>query len=345
MTSKAMLIPAVVCLAACCCFAQPDMRSGWDLVPIDGWRNPEMRAWTADLIVVGKIVKLGDAEELDLKLPFRDKAGTWSFVTYTVEVKEVIALRALPADGSPAKPAGAPAKGGTVRVLTSAYAVAADKPIQFKGLPIRHDSEPVVGQTYLLILYRLTGRTEYYLPANAGYWDSPDAQNIKAIRSLLDTSKWPWGKAESGLQIALFAPSEAEMRLGGAPMNVAVALRNASDKPVTIVLNPMDMPMSLSATGADGKPVPIKLYAGPCKEPAGGWRRKLEPGDVVFIKPLGLATEMTLVTAGIGEGKWTLHAEFSGRGTSAFESWIGKVQSKPVEVEVRPEEVRPPGGA
>jgi hypothetical protein len=315
------------------------------IVPIEPWRCPQMRSWSADLIIVGKLVESRDPNNLLLRLPFREKAERWGIITYKIQVEKVIASRTTPADGSAPKALEVPAAGKTIAVLTSSAGASESQPIQFKGLPIRHNESPRVGRSYIFTLYRLADRTEFYLPANDGYWENADETHLKQVKEWLDVDKWPWGKVQDGFELALFAPASVEIQDWGLRFPVAVAMRNVSGKPLAVNLLPAK-PLSLQATrDTGGTFMPIALPKASRSPAAADRDRVLAPGEVIFLDPSGTATEAMYLSLNLPEGAYVFVAAFSVEPTRLQmpRTWNGRILSPAVPVQVLPNNPRPPG--
>ena len=165
--------------AACACLAD---------VPL------EIIAGKADLIVVAEVVNAGQPVQLQLKQPGMKQARLGFYRKHNLKVTRIIKEAAK----APAKP-----KDRNVEILTPAR-----KPPR-PGAPMLFVSDQYfaslkVGASYVLILSKLPGKPEYFLPTYPkNYAPAGDAEKVKAIEAAADVSKWAWGAAGNGLQIAL----------------------------------------------------------------------------------------------------------------------------------------------
>jgi len=121
---------------------------------------PEILARKSELIVVAEVLEAGEPAQMEMKVPDSLKPVNAWFRKYTLRVTRVITE-----DGKPvARPAPRPAE-REVEVLTRS-----PRPQQ-PGKPRVWVSDAyfaslAVGQSYVLILRRMPGRAEYYLPSH-----------------------------------------------------------------------------------------------------------------------------------------------------------------------------------
>lgn len=310
----------------------------------------------SELIVVAEVVEAGQAARLRLKVPDSPKAvDTWfrrCKLTVTRVIKE---------DPPAAKPAKKSQAARKIDVL--ARAQRPQKPGE-PVLRVANGNYPNlrVGQSYVLILRKMPGKTEYYLPSYPKNYGRATKDRIARIEKAANVDKWPWGKAVNGLQIAL-VPSRPVVNLMtvrqsvrgpdgqmGQPVTkklayvqAVVALRNTSKKALAVNLYMGDGFLKVEGTGPAGKTVSPDLYgflaamglAGPqAKDVA-----KIEPGKVMFINARG----QTKYGGGghplpLSPGKWKFKASYTSvrkANVKGGKLWTGKIESAAADVEVK----------
>jgi hypothetical protein len=313
-----------------------------------------VRAFRADLVVLGEVEKDGVTEELKLTVPGADSAGTDTFTSYSVKVRECLRERIIvTGPGSTTKPA--PSR---VDVLVRQPAPdAPDKTL----VPVLEK-----GKKYLLLLSRIDGRKEYYLAPGAANCVPATPEAVDQYTEAANLEKWPWGKAVDGLELAvlvapkivMFTPTTTvgtgavnvtivlhEVRSGktvnvgelivpGVP--VAVAIRNSNKEPVSFRLDPTAKMLGIGALRGD-KTVAADLYQD-VKDEA----EKIvtvEGRQTVLLGPAGVVACALPTKMELAAGKWlfkaTLETKSAKTGSTTQKAlWAGKLESDEAIVEV-----------
>ncbi len=236
------------------------------------------------------------------------------------------------------------------------------------------------GQSYLLILRSLGEGKGYYLP---GYFKcvTPagqiDARLGAGAADLLDIEKWGWGPPDpGGLQIAvlvhqpIIALAGRNTRTGQrvTSLQVMIALRNTSDKKLTLTADGALRPLGLELESADGKKLPDQpeLYANLAQpDPRSKPPVEVAPRQVVFLTPYGPGGFYCHMQTALPAGKFKATATYAvdkdklpkapnadgaapkpGEGDAdkpAPSFWTGTVRSGPKAFEVQPNPaIQPP---
>ncbi len=336
---------------------------------------PEIVAHKSELIVIGQASEVGQPTELELALPDEAKPVKGWFRTYKVKIARVIKdqgaseaerERKTPEDAAEREAAARPAGGTEIAVLARS-----DPPKgQRRTGRARRGSHPRLVQRwqYVLLLRSLPDRREYYLPSNPMNYARARRTEVARIEKAANVDAWPWGEALAGLQIAVIAAKSvlpfqrhqiiasgadrgkgpAAQRVGGAHVQVVVALRNTSQHPITVNMYKWDKLLSLRATGPDGKTVEHDFYKyyrfdrKPDFDPK--YTATIPPGEVLFTGPDGPSQRTIGVSMPLTPGNWKLRAAYSSQ-RQAEETkdgeeekaklWTGKIESAPAAVEVR----------
>jgi len=313
----------------------------------------EIIAGKADLIVIAEVVNAGEPLQLQLKQPDMKQPRVGIYRTYGLKITRTIKEKGK----APAKAAGR-----QVEVLTPAR-----KP-QPPGAPMLFVSDQYfaslkVGASYVLILSKLPGKDQYYLPSYPkNYARAGDAEKVKAIEAAADVDKWAWGAAGDGLQVALVlrqtsvkinAVTRRQRRPDGklapavrkklAYVNAVIALRNTSAKAITVNLYPEDRFLSLSAVGPGGRVVRPDWYEPLARMDLAAfgpmYLKTIGPGEVLFVGPMGENKSGLGLNLELTKGKWLLHATYKSARKAKTEAgqavWTGEIKTKPVAVEAK----------
>jgi len=273
----------------------------------------EISAVRSDVIVAGRLESVGKPEKMRLCPPGSKEAAEGRYQTCRLIVRLVLKDAA-------AEPANKIRRGQRVTFL----APAAEADGKKKALS--------ANTSYVLLLRRLAGREELYLPDVASCRHEDNPQAVARVRKATRTDQWRWGKAVGGLQVGL-APLpkgyrlvlEVHRRRGRTGVwkvkrvrphvhiDPVVAIRNVSDKPVSFSLHPGDWTLTLACTGPKGKKVTREAEGG------SGSRRPfdvkavetLQPGQVRFLGADGLADESAPLAPELEDGSWTVRAVLS----------------------------------
>ncbi|MCP4379680.1 MAG: hypothetical protein GY794_26365 [bacterium] len=308
-------------------------------------------ATRGDLIVIADVTDSEQAAQLELKFPGTPKATTAWAVKYKLNVTRVIRENGKML-------AKTDAKAGKREI--SIFLIA-PKP-QLPGTPRleSHFTPLKVGQPYVLILQNMPDKPEYFLPAHPRNRCSVSDKNIARVEKAADITKWPWGKADSGLVTAMI-PSVSSVQLRQkysfvrgangkfirkpkeviAYMPCLIALRNITKKPLSVSLYPNDKFLSITARNAKGKSVKVDLYQylnNPALRivPFGPQHIKtIAPGEMLFIQARGLASDGTVVKLKLPAGDWKFKVEYTCKRKGDKPLWNGTIKSTPVPLEVR----------
>ncbi len=150
------------------------------------------------------------------------------------------------------------------------------------------------GNSYMMVLNKLPGRTEYYLPSYFMNFKAATDPMVKEVEKLADMDSWPWGKSQSGLQLACMVISAYE--LGGeagkdASVYACLAVRNVSDKPLAVNLYDDDKCLQITAT-SDAGAFSTDFYNFKSRQPTefdADNTVVVKPGGIIFIGPTGPA--------------------------------------------------------
>ncbi len=253
-------------------------------------------------------------------------------------------------------------KDSATQIDIKALSAAPPKPVQ-PGMirPIMMDGPayPMLktGDKYLLILMKLPGEKAFYLPSYPKNYMAVTDRNkarITEVKELVDVEKWPWGKAVAGLQLAAIpTPREpflnrTRTRRGGpwvmrTYVNVCMVMRNTSKKPISISLYEQDKNLSVSYDQEGEATRDHDLYSH-LNNPR---RRKrvfsdkniltIKPGEIVLVGMNGVAHYGGLclqLEAKLGEAK--IKGAYEGkRDVPDKKLWKGRVESKPVKLEIK----------
>ena len=300
---------------------------------------PELTVGEADYIVLGEVTAISKPIEMELDAPgFPTPHKGWY---HTFKVK--VAKRILPVPPAADKSAN----GQIIEAMTIC-----DDP-NVKPVSRAHDGVPeimrselkvvyhsaVVGNSYLLILNKLPGHAEYYLPTYSMNFRPDTDASVKEVEKLAAAGieSWSWGKPFNGLQVGLFL--FAHTNIGGGPdssMEACVVLRNTTDKPLAVNLYEDDTYLEVTATSAEGKAFQSAFY---------NWRRHVPtpfdpavntvvigPRGKVFVGPRGKGNTINW-NMPLGPGKYVFQASYTtkreGSGKDNLKLWTGTVSSKP----------------
>ncbi len=321
----------------------------------------EIIAARSELVVVADVVKTNPPAMIALNVPDSPKpVNTW-FMKCTLRITRVITENGKPPAAGDAKPANR-----TIEIFTRA-----PRPAQ-PGQPRIAVSDMYyaslqAGKGYVLLLRKMAGRAEYYLPSYPRNSAPAGAEEIKKIERAALVAKWAWGKAVGGLQIAL-VPRQTRVQLRqirrhvrgkdgrmrpqfqgkSASVPCVVALRNVAKEPVAVNLYAGDRLLSVVAKGPGGKTVKPDLYGWLARADLALFSPKytaiIKPGAVLFIGPTGKGDYGMSLNLDVATGKWRLQASYTcarqAAGVGGRKLWTGTIQSAPAEIEV----TNPPKG-
>jgi hypothetical protein len=292
----------------------------------------------ADFVCVGKVAETAAPREEKLTLP-DGKSDPAQYQWYKVEVERV-----LKADknGSTTRPGKA-----TIELYTPAVKAPPPPPRGAKA-PTQPAGTLTVGDKCVLLLARLPKREVYYLASKD---DCSDVKELDRIEAGLDLDRWPWGRAENGLRIAIIPQPDMTVAAPNKPVKCAalVALRNTSSKNIGVSLYPWDKPLVIEAADATRKVSQDfnDHYFWVNLPPWGSTYAKiLKPGDMLFLGPDGATLEAVPFEMKLTPGKWKFTAQYRNTRDATDEQgdfvWKGKTQSLAVEMEIPKES--PAGG-
>ena len=334
----------------------------------------EIIAGKSDLIVIAEVLQAGEPVEMEVILPGMEQARKGFYRTYDLKITRVLkekGAKPTPVAAKPAEGKAAPAPKPLNRRIEIVAAAQAPQPpgVLRPMVSDAYFANLRVGQSYVLLLNKRTGKIaagqpQYFLssyPRNV-HANKPDA--VKTVMAAADTSKWAWGQAHKGLQIAVkmrntevkLVQSVQRKRLPNGKMGPAVkkklaylspviALRNVSRKSITVSLYPSDKFLSLSVVGPGGQALEPDWYGYLDRQKAPPYdvarnQRTIQPGEVLFAAPYGEANYGMGTQMELRPGKWLVTAGLDAKrkvaGADGKPVWVGDVVSKPVEVTVKP---------
>lgn len=292
----------------------------------------------ADLIVMGQVTGKSKLAELEFKRPYSDAIITKWVVTYDVSLSSVIADRL---GAFPGFVAG-PDRPRFIKVI-SEVPEPSNKLNPPAGdvftLDLKKDD------SYVLILQKMPGRDEYYLPSRAVNAWPADKASIERVTKAADHDKWPWGEKSDGLQMAVFATPLPFSDLptgkpdGSQRYMLNFVLRNKSDKPVKVWLYPLDVTNQAQATDEKGQTAKMQenrvenLQLPPRQRYS---ETVLQPGQMLFFDIFGKTDGASFWSViMLKPGRWTLKAsaKFAGKPDDA-KTWTGRVDSGEIVVQV-----------
>ncbi len=312
----------------------------------------ELVVGKADYIVVGEVTAIGKPVEMELDSPDFPAPHKGWYHTFTVKVTRRI-LPVPPADKATSQASG---DKSTKDEVIEAITMCADPNA---ALPERQlDPGPkkemlkdaargaqtsyhnaMVGNSYVMILNKLPGRGEYYLPSYPMNFRSDIGPHVREVEGLVaaGADSWAWGKAVDGLQVGLYL--YAHYHYGGednSSISASVVLRNTTDKPLAVNLYDLDKYLEITATSADGKVVHSDFYNGKnrdaTKYDAAVNTRVIAPKSKVFIDSTGWAN-IIYWSIPAGPGKYDFQASYTskreGNGKDNLKLWTGTINSKP----------------
>jgi len=307
----------------------------------------EIIAARSELIIVAEVLEAGQAVQLELHPPgYPRPVNTW-FRRYTVKVTRTIKdargdkKTSKDQKGAFFSRSRAPAPAGGFRPQVS-------DDLFHRNLP--------VGYKCVLILKAMASKNELFLPSYPKNCRQSDAKSIAVVEAAADSSKWPWGKAHAGLQIAMVPRRTTvvlrKVKTAGRPVRQAafiqgvVALKNVSKNAITINTYPEDKFLSVTAVGSSGE-LSADLYSYlvradlPAVDTVKGHSTKIEPGTIAFIAPHGSGDFGLGFNMDLAPGKWKLKASYASESTRTIKDqkdvklWTGKIASAAVEIEVK----------
>lgn len=303
----------------------------------------EVVAYRADLVVLAKVVEKQRPRAVAIQPPGELQPRARQMQLVRVELLRVFKDSANPysapstrragTGNAPAtRPADAPGeKPAQIEVYVSAPAT----PLVTSDAP-----ELQTGKQYLLVLYHIPGRVSYYLPDDARGRVAAGGLNAARMEKAVDVSKWAWGAASGGLEVALLVGSPVTLpKRGPLYLHGLVAMRNISDEAISVNIDPEGKPLDVAASGEKDARVKSEFYARPRKlRPGTSPTVTIAPGAVVFLGPSGRSDFAWGFEMPLTPGRWSLQCGYrNSREVPADkkEAWRGEVRSAPVEVEVR----------
>ena len=302
----------------------------------------------SELIVIGKVTAAAVPAQFEKALPDYPRPVKAWFTEYTFAVSRVIKT----AGGAKA------AKGLKVAVVAQAR-----PPAQGGRLVIIADGPSYpslrVNSSYVLILRKLPGKDQYYLPSYFRNFKLNRKQDVAEIERAANVNGWPWGKTVNGLQFTFF-PRTTKFQLGGAITRVrrgnrwvrvpagvylasVAALRNTSDKDIAVSLYPGDRFFSVQAQSASAKTVTAGLYTWLASRPAKPFGAsdvtRIKAGAMAFVSSYGQGQYGFAFRLPIQQpGKWRVQAAYTSKrakGADGAALWTGRIESAPVELDVQ----------
>ncbi|MHC4718358.1 MAG: hypothetical protein ACYS5V_15405, partial [Planctomycetota bacterium] len=274
----------------------------------------EISAVRSDLVVVGTVDAVGEPEKMQVAPPPSTQPAEGVYRKCRLRVKAV--LKDAAAEAERVKPE---------QIISFLARVAKDG-----GRP-KPPALLAEGASCVLLLRRLAGREELYLPDRPSCRHPADPEAIYRVREAAQTDAWRWGKAVDGLQIALASiprayPLTMEVRRRRGhdgrwrakmvrPMvrlRPVVAVRNVSDKPRSLSMHPGDWSLSVEGVGSGGGKISQEIFRPPYRPPAfdPAAIQVLQPGQIRFIAQGGMVDESMPLYLRLADGQWSLKAVF-----------------------------------
>jgi len=307
----------------------------------------EVRCLDSDLVVIAKVVGMGQPQERKLTISRTLEARPDQDIYFRkcrVEITEVLKRGKGGVEGAKKDCAGEEKaerkkQPKVLEVLVRALAPDAVFPGWVYVLGQTTYPDLAVGKTYCLLLHRLPGTEEYYLPGHSERWGEATRSWRTKVTRAARVSAWPWGTASRGLRLALLGPVDPGVPRHGF-IRFVIAVRNCSGRPIVINNYPPDLPLSIVAEDKNGRRV-VENYAhygtiwpktlGPTMSV-----RKIAPGEILSLAPVGPGKGGVLVPSSrLPAGVWSVRAIYrSDRDDKGIDLWRGKVVSQAVRVSV-----------
>jgi hypothetical protein len=309
-------------------------------------------AFGTDVVAVGEITSESPMTKVDgLALPGEGKPYPMDVVVFEMKVSKFLKDGRKAATSGPAT-ASAPA-GDKLRLL-----VMQTHEGDGKGLWSAAGRMPLEkGKKFIVSAFVLPGREELYVPYFGGYRLEATDDAVKDVQAALDTDKWAWGKASGGLQLAVLAPTDMQASYppimvvkGVKGLNNSIltsyALRNASDKPVTIPLKQMLASMELTATGGGTTAAANAWWDASPRGTEVAEKLEVPAGAVILLGPKGptrLAGNTVII---MQYGSVYFRATMSAENDAATQPnlWHGKLESGELQTVLRRIQAIPDGG-
>ena len=308
-------------------------------------------AFGADVVAVGEITSEPPKTKVEgLALPGEGKAYPVDVVGFEMKVSRFLKDGRKAATSGPAT-ASAPAT-DKLRLL-----VIQSHEGDGKGLWSAAGRMPLEkGKTFIVSAFVLPGREELYVPYFGGYRLEASDDSVKQVQAALDTDKWAWGKAVGGLQLAVLGPTDMEASyppvmvvkgIKGLNNNIltAYALRNASDKPVTIPLRQMLASLELTATGGGTTAAANAWFDGSPRGTEPAEKLEVPAGAVILLGPKGPTRFAANAIIIMQYGSVSFRATMSAENDAASQPnlWHGKLESGELQTVLRRIQAVPDG--
>lgn len=275
-------------------------------------------ATQADLIVSGRVGEISKGQVQSVELP--DKPGKpveLLLATHKVTISEVLGGK-MQIEKDLAS-TSQPAQDSTIEVFAEVQEPGMDQGRYFAKLEL--------GKDHYLVLRKMPGRKDYWLMPNPLCCMLKELLAKAVLERAIHVEKWPWGKVADGLQMAMIVHSNMVSLPGRDPapglakqgtVFFNFVLRNTTDKPITVNLNPPDKLFAVEVTGPDGKSTRHELSSElrSADELAkavfdAGMICTIKPGEMIFVGPDGLTQGVAqALTLPIAPGKWTCQAAY-----------------------------------
>jgi hypothetical protein len=175
-----------------------------------------------------------------------------------------------------------------------------------------------------------------YLPA--------EKTNISAMTAAARLDDWPWGPAGNGAQVAAIPRTTLFSHSIGGRATVSfatyVAVRNTTNKPLTVNLSLADTVVEFEARSASGQVVqgdPMSAIAERLKAAKPQPAETLSPGQARFCHPTGNDAVQLQADMDLPAGEWEFTVRLKSqpaKGPGETTPWTGQAVSKPVKITV-----------
>jgi hypothetical protein len=289
----------------------------------------------ADDIVVGEVTAIGKPVEMELEnSDFPAPHKGW-YHTFTVKVTRRL-LPVPPAANADKTTSQASGEKSPKDEVIETITMCAD-PSGAQSVQTAYHSA-LVGNSYLMLLNKLPGRGEYYLPSYPMNFRPDTDRYVKEVQRLVAAGidSWAWGKPVDGLQVGVYLFAHYNYG-GGNQSSVAasVVLRNTTDKPLAVNLYDVDKYLEITATSADGKVVHSDFYSvtnlTATKYDTAVNTIVIAPKAKIFIGSAGRADRINW-SIPVGPGQYDFQAFYTskhgGNGKDNLKLWTGTINSK-----------------
>lgn len=293
---------------------------------------PEILIYKTPLMVTGEVTESAAAEKVSIQLADMTQAREYWLVKHKIKIAKVIKdsyATTQPANDDKVYPKIKPlAEGDVIDVFEMSNDPAVDVKRAFPPM--------AKGQSYVLLLEKPKDNATYYVQCFL------PGDQAKAFERVADVDKWAWGKTVDGLQLALCLPPTA---IANRNIGAVIAVRNTTDKPIVLNLDPADKFLSGTITGDQAGAIDFyKLMRVDVGTFEARYTTTIQPKAVAFIGPTGQTPYTVFLPVDLKPGKATLQITYTStrEGEGDPKLWKGTLQSATVEIEIKVGDIGPP---